>query len=430
MAASELQDGAESVSTMTEASSAKIYFLYYNHLLHQQYMLQDCLRTRIYYAAIKENCVDFAGKVVVNVGVGSGILSLFAVQAGAKHVYVVEASEMAEYARQLIAGNPSFSDQITVVRGKVEEVELPEKADILIFEPMGFLLLNERMLESYVIARDRFLVPSGKMFPRVGRIHMAPFSDEDLFVEIANKALFWRQKNFFGVDLTSLYESASQGYFSQPVVDAFDPRRLVAPAICHDLDLASIKEEHLYEIDIPLKFTAEVDTRVHGLACWFDVEYDGSSFSTLLTTAPGHLTTYWRRQLRCVLAQPMYVMAGQEITGHLRMVANDNQSYTLYLTLSVLLVMKCAGAEPRGISQTSSGKIELKEPYYRMSQPYLRTEAYATAQDQIPQQLIEQKLQEMNQLIIEEPTLRQEDLESSDVIVIQTSNDSTLTDCT
>lgn len=51
--------------------------------------------------------------------------------------------------------------------------------------------------------------------------------------------------------------------------------------------------------------------------------------------------------------------------------------------------MKCAGAEPRGISQTSSGKIELKEPYYRMSQLYLRTEAYATAQDQIPQQLIE-----------------------------------------
>ena len=33
----------------------------------------------------------------------------------------------------------------------------------------GTLLVNERMLESYVIARDRFLTPTGKMFPAVGR---------------------------------------------------------------------------------------------------------------------------------------------------------------------------------------------------------------------------------------------------------------------
>lgn len=35
-------------------------------------------------------------------------------QAGAKHVYAVEASEMAEYARKLIAGNPSLGERITV----------------------------------------------------------------------------------------------------------------------------------------------------------------------------------------------------------------------------------------------------------------------------------------------------------------------------
>uniref|UniRef100_A0A2P2LZY5 type I protein arginine methyltransferase n=1 Tax=Rhizophora mucronata TaxID=61149 RepID=A0A2P2LZY5_RHIMU len=94
---------------------------------------------------------------------------------------------MAEYALKLISGNPSLRERITVIKGKVEEVELPEKADILISEPMGTLLVNERMLESYVIARDRFLVPNGKMFPTIGRIHMAPFSDEYLFIEIANK---------------------------------------------------------------------------------------------------------------------------------------------------------------------------------------------------------------------------------------------------
>ena len=48
-----------------------------------------------------------------------------------------------------------------------------------------------------------------------------------------------------------------------------------------------------------------------------------------------------------------------------------------------------AGAEQGGILQTSSGKMELKEPYYRMSQPQIQPQAYAVAQDQQPQQLIQ-----------------------------------------
>ncbi|GAB4851283.1 Probable histone-arginine methyltransferase 1.3 [Ancistrocladus abbreviatus] len=368
-----------------EASSAKMYFHYYGQLLHQQNMLQDYVRTGTYYAAVIENRVDFFDRVVVDVGAGSGILSLFAAQAGAKHVYAVEASEMAEYAQKLIEGNPYLSERVTVIKGKVEEVELPEKADILISEPMGTLLVNERMLESYVIARDRFLVPNGKMFPAVGRIHMAPFSDEYLYVEIANKALFWQQQNYFGVDLTPLYGSAFQGYFSQPVVDAFDPRLLVAPAVSHVIDFASIKEEELYEIDIPLQFTALVGTKVHGLACWFDVLFNGSSVQRWLTTAPAAPTTHWY-QLRCVLSQPIYVMAGQEITGRLHMVAHNAQSYTIYLTLSAK--MWGPGAEQGGILQTSSGTLELKEPYYRLSQP--QAQAYTLAQDQQPHQLMQQ----------------------------------------
>ncbi|KAF5452343.1 hypothetical protein F2P56_027350 [Juglans regia] len=384
-----------------EPSSAKMYFHYYGQLLHQQNMLQDYVRTGTYYAAVLENRSDFTGRVVVDVGAGSGILSLFAVQAGAKHVYAVEASEMAEYARKLIAGNPSLGQRITVVKGKIEEVELPEKADILISEPMGTLLVNERMLESYVIARDRFLTPNGKMFPTIGRMHMAPFSDEYLFIEIANKALFWQQRNYYGVDLKPLHGSAFQGYFSQPVVDAFDPRLLVAPPIFHVIDFMKVKEEELYEIDIPLRFISSVGARVHGLACWFDVLFDGSTVQRWLTTAPGAPTTHWY-QLRCVLSQPIYVMAGQEITGRLHMTAHNAQSYTIYLTLSAK--MWGPGAEQGGILQASSCKLDLKEPYYRMSQP----QAYPLAQDQQPHQLISTQDIQISSQDLEEPELMQQ----------------------
>lgn len=62
-------------------------------------MLQDFVRTYTYQRAILSNLNDFKDKVVLDVGAGSGILSFFAAQAGAKRIYAVEASTMAHYAQ-------------------------------------------------------------------------------------------------------------------------------------------------------------------------------------------------------------------------------------------------------------------------------------------------------------------------------------------
>lgn len=61
-------------------------------------MLQDYVRTSTYQRAVLANSDDFRDKVVLDVGAGSGILSFFSVQAGAKRVYAVEASSMALHA--------------------------------------------------------------------------------------------------------------------------------------------------------------------------------------------------------------------------------------------------------------------------------------------------------------------------------------------
>lgn len=125
----------------------------------------------------------------MDVGAGSGILSFFAVQAGAKRVYAIEASNMAQYAQLLVLAN-NVQDRITVIPGKIEEINLPQNVDVIISEPMGYMLYNERMLETYLHAR-KWLKPNGKMFPSSGELHVAPFSDEALFLEQYNKANFW-----------------------------------------------------------------------------------------------------------------------------------------------------------------------------------------------------------------------------------------------
>lgn len=74
------------------------------------------MRAGAYYATVMENKLDFSGCVVLHVGAGSGVLALCAAQAGAKHVYLVEASE---YALKLIDENPTLSELITVSLQKV-----------------------------------------------------------------------------------------------------------------------------------------------------------------------------------------------------------------------------------------------------------------------------------------------------------------------
>lgn len=230
----------------TEDSSANQYFQFYGYLSQQQNMMQDFVRTSTYQKAIHGNYNDFNGKVVLDVGAGSGILSFFAVQAGAAKVYAVEASNMAQYAQQLVASN-NLSDRITVIAGKIEEIDLPEKVDIIVSEPMGYMLYNERMLETYLHAK-KWLKPNGKMFPSRGDLHVAPFTDEALYIEQYNKANFWYQTSFHNVDLSSLRDAAMKEYFRQPIVDTFDIRICQAKSIRHVVDFLQADEEDLHRI--------------------------------------------------------------------------------------------------------------------------------------------------------------------------------------
>ena len=101
------------------------YGSYSSYHIHEE-MLKDSVRTRAYQRAIEDNPQDFEGKVVLDIGCGTGILSIFAARAGAKHVYAIENAEIALFAAEIIKKN-GFEDKITVIKGKMEEVTLPVK---------------------------------------------------------------------------------------------------------------------------------------------------------------------------------------------------------------------------------------------------------------------------------------------------------------
>lgn len=113
-----------------------------------------------------------------------------------------------------------------MIEKRVEDLttkDIPEgKVDVMVSEPLGTFLLNERMLESYVIARQLFLKPEGRMFPARADLCVVPFSDSDIYNEQLHKCEFWRTKDFYGLDLSDLYYQAVAEKFSQPVLDTYD----------------------------------------------------------------------------------------------------------------------------------------------------------------------------------------------------------------
>lgn len=303
-------------------------------LLHQQNMMQDTVRTGTYQNAFLTHKIDFQDKVVLDVGTGSGILAFFAVQAGARLVYAAEASGMAKHAETLVKRN-GMEGKIIVVNKVVEEMELPEKVDIIVSEPIGFMLVHERMIETYLVARDKWLKPGGLMFPNAGEIVMCPFTDENLYNEQLAKTSFWSSStDFYGMDLTSLTEAAQAEFFAQPVVGYFYPACLIAPTAPkrYRVDFTTVTCEELKAFEVPYSFVGEKTAIMHGMGCWFDIEFAGSEKSgagpVVLSTSPAAHGTHWY-QCRLLLPQPIAINRGQTVSGSLKFEANDQYSYDL-----------------------------------------------------------------------------------------------------
>lgn len=337
----------------TDSASALQYFQFYSYLSQQQNMMQDYVRTSTYQKAILSNCEDFRDKVVLDVGAGSGILSFFALQAGAKKVYAIEASSMARHAHLLVQTN-NCSNKIKVLAGKLEEIDLPEPVDVIISEPMGYMLFNERMLETYLHAKKWFRnQEAGKMFPTRGDLHIAPFTDAHLYLEQANKANFWFSNDFHGVDLRALHSAATNEYFRQPIVDTFDIRICMAKTVRHVIDFQKAHETDLHCISIPLEFIANQTGYMHGLAFWFDVAFIGSQNTCWLSTAPNQPLTHWY-QVRCLLNSPLFVNKMQTIYGSCILRSNKRQSYDVDIELFV-----------KENGTRSSNTLDLKNPHFR-----------------------------------------------------------------
>ncbi|EJC98461.1 S-adenosyl-L-methionine-dependent methyltransferase [Fomitiporia mediterranea MF3/22] len=231
-------------------------------------MLRDKVRTSTYASFILNSPDVFRDAIVLDVGCGTGILSLFAVRAGAKRVFAVDASKnIAEKAREIVRIN-GLDDVITVINSKVEDISLPDgitQVDVIVSEWMGYALLYESMLDSVLVARDRFLKPRGGLIaPSQARMLLALSSANEV---VKDRVEYW--SDVHGFDMSPMAE----GVYEDAIIEVVGSETLLSDTtIIKNINLATVSPHHLsFSAPFELHGTSVRKTVAHAFILYFDI---------------------------------------------------------------------------------------------------------------------------------------------------------------
>ncbi|KAI9500480.1 S-adenosyl-L-methionine-dependent methyltransferase [Coemansia spiralis] len=304
-------------------TSKDYYFDSYAHFGIHEEMLKDEVRTMSYRDSILKNRAIFKDKIVLDVGCGTGILSMFAAKAGAKHVIGVDMSNIIDKAKLIVEEN-GLADKITLLKGKMEEVELPfDKVDIIISEWMGYFLLYESMLDTVLLARDKYLQPNGMIFPDTATMVISTIEDGEYKEEKLN---FW--DDVYGFKMSCIKDIAMR----EPLVETVDSRCVNAShCVFNTIDILTVKKEDL-TFNLPFEISINRDDYVHAFIAWFDIEFRACHKPIYFSTGPFAKYTHWKQAV-FYTQNTLTVCKGDTIKGRIGCAPNAENPRDLDITI-------------------------------------------------------------------------------------------------
>jgi len=308
-----------------QLTSQDYYFDTYAHINKHEEMLKDTMRTNTFKNAIYHNKHLFRDKVVLDVGCGTGILSMFAAKAGAKMVIGIDSSAIVDQARGIVEDN-KLEHIVTLIRGKVEEVELPvTKVDIIISEWMGYCLYHESMLNTVLFARDKWLVNGGLMFPDRATLYVCAI--EDMYYK-EDKFDYW--DDVYGFKMSSIKRLSME----EPFIALVNRKAVVTNnCLLKEFDIQHGKKEDI-PFTSPFHLQIKRNDYIQALVTFFNVEFSRCHKKTWFSTGPEHPPTRWK-QTTFYLRDYITCRKGEEIYGQFKMHHNISNKKELDIEICV-----------------------------------------------------------------------------------------------
>lgn len=220
--------------------------------------ISDAVRTEHFRRAIAQAIRP--GDVVVDVGCGFAVLGLMCLEAGAARVWGIDRTDAIEIARET-ARRAGFGDRYHCIREHSFRAEVPEPADVIICDHVGYFGFDYGVIETIGDARRRFLKPGGTVIPGRITLQLAGISS----AECRSKAEAW----------TAAEIPASYHWLREYGINSKHPHTFPDSAVLTGqcdlgiIDLTAENPEHmLYEVEL----TASRDGALDGLGGWFDCE--------------------------------------------------------------------------------------------------------------------------------------------------------------
>jgi len=314
----EIPPSHEAIQNMSIADDSS-YIDCYDHFAIHHEMLQDRIRTESYRDSMYDNRDLLKDKVVLDVGCGTGILSLFAAKAGAKKVIGVDMSDTIYQAMDIVREN-NLEDTITLIKGRLEDAELPEeKVDIIVSEWMGYFLLFESMLDSVLYARDRYLAPDGVVLPDHCRICLTGADDSDL-----HKKLFGFWDDVYGFRMSCMKSAVMKEGINLTVNE---DKVSTDHCVLKEIDVCTCSTKDL-EFVTDFSLVAQRDTDLTMLVGYFDIAFTKVKNEIQFSTGPMSPSTHWKQTL-FMLRERITLVKGETLTGSLTVKKGKNDPRSL-----------------------------------------------------------------------------------------------------
>lgn len=223
---------------------------------------------------------------VLDLGTGLGTFALFAARAGAGRVWAVDSDPVVHVARTVARTN-ELDDRIEFLRGRLPDVDLPGRVDLLVYEDFPRRLLDDRTYRLLRGLADEVLASDARILPRSARLCMAPLRSGEL------RSWLFPLEAAADEDGAGPYDvdwRAIRPYLANQPRSAFVPADAVAGEAVRGPWLPLLPPPRGGDLELEGRWTVKEEGPVHALALWFDLRVGDGGW---IGNGPGPETQPW-----------------------------------------------------------------------------------------------------------------------------------------